>query len=119
MSSEKDKESKEELVEMQEIIRDVSVSYRLYLLSRRDFLLGILIGVSGSIIAGYIVQLDLLLFSGKHSVIGLILRLGVLFSVLIYVVLSFRKRTEDYKRAVEGMLERNKQISEKIRDREE
>ena len=91
MSSDNNNDSKEELLEMQKLIRDVSVSYRLYLLSRRDFLLGILIGVSGSIIAGNIVQLDNLLTSGEYSILGLIIRLGILFSILIYAMLNYRK----------------------------
>jgi hypothetical protein len=102
---------------MHKLIRDVTVSYRLYILSRRDFLLDILIGVSGSIIAGHIVQLDNLLTSGEYSILDLFTRLGIHFSVLIYTVLNYCKRTEDYERATRGMLKRNKEISDEINKR--
>jgi len=117
MYSEDKEEKTDNLVEMQEIIRDVSVSYRLYLLSRRDFLLGIFIGVSGSIIAGYVIQIDILLSSEQYTLLDLVIRLGLLLSVLIYTVFRYRKRTEDYERAIKGMLERNKEISEEIKKR--
>ena len=49
---------KEELLKKREAIHEASLSYRMYLLSRRGFLRGIIIGVTGSITSGYFIQLD-------------------------------------------------------------
>lgn len=43
-----------------EIIQDMSLSYRIYLLSRNDFVFGVLIGVLSSLAIGYLMQIDLM-----------------------------------------------------------
>ena len=116
MCSQNSSAQKEELIEKQEILREASLSYRMYVLSRRDFLYGILIGVSGSIFAGYVVQLDILIFSKGYSIPSLMVRLCILFSVVIYSVFNYRRRTKYYERAISNMVKSRETLSEQIKD---
>ena len=103
--------NKEELQEKRDAIHEAALSYRMYLLSRRDFLRGIIIGVTGSITAGYIIQLDQLLF-GDYTVVSIGFRILVFLGILGYFMFQYQKRTGEYERAIKTMLETINQIDQ-------
>ena len=103
--------NKEELQEKRDAIHEATLRYRMYLLSRRDFLRGIIIGVTGSITAGYIIQLDQLLF-GDYTVVSIGFRILLFLAILGYFLLQYQKRTEEYEAAIKTMLETINQIDQ-------
>ena len=100
-----------------EKIQDMSLSYRIYLLSRRDFISGVLIGVASSLTLGYLIQLDVILNKGELSVASLILRLMVSSGVLGYLVYSHRKRTQGYETLLNKLSIRIQKLSEEADSR--
>ncbi|MCW4014718.1 MAG: hypothetical protein NWF07_17255 [Candidatus Bathyarchaeota archaeon] len=102
-----------ELQKKRAAIHEASLSYRMYLLSRRDFLRGIIIGVTGSITSGYFIQLDQLFF-GNYTVVSLSFRILLFLSILGYFMLLYQKRTEKYEIAIKTMMETINQIDDSI-----
>jgi hypothetical protein len=104
------KVSEEEVLEEQRSrIRDVSSSYRIYLMSRRDFLIGVSIGITGSIASGYIIQLDRILFLENPNTLNIGFRILIILFLLFYLSYRYRKRTKNLEEVLQRM---NKRISE-------
>jgi hypothetical protein len=95
-----------------EKIQDMSLSYRIYLLSRRDFLSGVLIGVASSLALGYLTQLDATLNKGELSAASLGIRVLVSCGALGYLVYGHRKRTQGYETLLNKMSIRIQRLSE-------
>ncbi len=94
---------KEDLQQKRDAIHEASLNYRMYLLSRREFFRGIIIGVTGSITSGYFIQLDQLLF-GEYTATGLGFRILLFLGVLGYFLLKYQQRTGMYEKAIKSML---------------
>ena len=97
-----------------EKIQDMSLSYRVYLLSRRDFLSGVLIGVASSVALSYVTMLDMVINEGDLSVASVVLRVMVSSGVLGYLVYNHRRRTRGYEKLLKKMSERIQKLSEEL-----
>ena len=106
--------TEEKLAELEKI-QEMSLSYRIYLLTRRDFVSGVLIGVISSMTIGYLNQLDLILNNMTNSLSSVIIRLLLSASILGYLLYSNRKRTKAYETLLKKMSERTQKISEELK----
>lgn len=97
-----------------EKIQEMSLSYRVYLLSRRDFLSGVLIGVASSAALSYVTMLDMIINEGGLSVASVIVRVMVSSGVLGYLVYNHRRRTRGYETLLKKMSERIQRLSEEV-----
>ena len=93
----------------------MSLSYRIYLLSRRDFVSGVLIGVFSSLSIGYLTKIDDLLSNQNLSFSAVIIRLLISSSVLGYLLYNHRKRTDAYETLLKKMSERTQRLTEELK----
>jgi hypothetical protein len=78
-------ETEEAMILQKEKIQDFSFAYRMYISARRDFVIGVTLGITGSIFAAYIVELDKTVFNfSSFTVIDILIR--VFFSPNITIV---------------------------------
>ncbi len=103
----------EEIEAKVEKMQEISLSYRIYLLSRRDFYSGVLIGVLSSLVISYITQMDALI-NDNLSLIGVAIRFVVSTTVLGYFINSHRERTKRYDVLVKKMSERVQKLQEEL-----
>jgi len=103
--------------EQVERLQDLSLSYHMYLLGKRGFLTGVIIGVSGSITASYLIELDLLLFK-PFSLFGLILRIVGMGSVLGYFIYNNRKRLKQIETLLKRIHDRSEKLQSELADTE-
>jgi hypothetical protein len=104
----------EEKAAQKETIQELSLSYRIYLLSRRDFQNGVLIGVSSSLAINYLAQLDVQLNNGALTTIDIIVRVLLSFGILGYLIYNHRKRTKNYETLLKKISEKVQKINEEI-----
>ncbi len=104
----------EEKAAQKETIQELSLSYRIYLLSRRDFQYGVLIGVSSSLAINYLAQLDVQLNNGALTTTNIIARVLLSFGILGYLIYIHRKRTKNYETLLKKMSEKVQKINEEI-----
>ena len=108
------------IITQKERIQDFTFAYRMYISSRRDFLLGIALGVTGSITASYIVELDRTLFPySSNPVFSILFRILLLQLVLVYLVNRYRWRTRNYENSLKGMVKRIEEINQEISSQSE
>ena len=105
--------SEEKIAEIEKI-QEMSLSYRIYLLSRRDFVSGVLIGVFSSLSIGYLTKIDDLLSNQNLSFSAVIIRLLISSSVLGYLLYNHRKRTDAYETLLKKMSERTQRLTEEL-----
>lgn len=106
--------SEEKIAEIEKI-QEMSLSYRIYLLSRRDFVSGVLIGVFSSLSIGYLTRIDDLFSNQNLSFSAVLIRLVLSASVLGYLLYNHRKRTEAYETLLKKMSERTQKLSEELK----
>ena len=106
--------SEEKIAEIEKI-QEMSLSYRIYLLSRRDFVSGVLIGVFSSLSMGYLTRIDDLLTNQNLTVSAVFIRLVLSSAVLGYLLYNHRKRTAGYETLLKKMSERTQRLSEEIK----
>ena len=106
--------SEEKIAEIEKI-QEMSLSYRIYLLSRRDFVSGVLIGVFSSLSIGYLTKIDDLLSNHNLSFSAVIIRLLISSSVLGYLLYNHRKRTDAYETLLKKMSERTQRLTEELK----
>ena len=106
--------SEEKIAEIEKI-QEMSLSYRIYLLSRRDFVSGVLIGVFSSLSIGYLTKIDDLLSNQNLSFSAVIIRLLISSSVLGYLLYNHRKRTDAYETLLKKMSERTQRLTEELK----
>jgi hypothetical protein len=112
---EKDKVSSME--EQKEKIQDVSFAYRMHVSARRDFILGIAIGITGSLTAAYLVELDRRLFDvSTFTVPDILVRVVILLTLLVFVVRRYHARTQLYEDSLKAMSERLTEINRQLED---
>lgn len=111
MTAEHGEEEIQKLEKQKEIIREVSFAYKMYVSSRRDFLLGIAIGVTGSLTSAYLVELDRTLFDvARFTSAEVAARIIGLSLILGYVVRRYRQRTRQFEESVRNMSDRIDEI---------
>ena len=106
--------SEEKVAEIEKI-QEMSLSYRIYLLSRRDFVSGVLIGVFSSLSIGYLTQIDNLFSNQNLTFSAVIIRLLVSSSVLGYLLYNHRKRTDAYETLLKKMSQRTQRLTEELK----
>ncbi|MBN2334528.1 hypothetical protein JXL21_03140 [Candidatus Bathyarchaeota archaeon] len=112
MTAEPKEEEVQKLEDQKEKIREVSFAYKMYVFSRRDFLLGIAIGITGSLTAAYLVELDRVLFQvARFTPVEVVVRILGLSLALGYVVHRYRQRTSQYEESMRKMSERMDEIN--------
>lgn len=101
-------ESNIETVKSQkEKIQEFSFAYRMYISARRDFLTGVALGITGSISAAYIVELDKIIFNfSSKTVFPILIRIFLLILLLLYLIHKYSQRTRSYENSLKGMIER-------------
>jgi len=103
--------------EQKEKIQDVSFAYRMNVSARRDFLLGIAIGITGSLTAAYLVELDRRLFDASaFTVLDIMVRITVLLALLVFVVRRYHARTQRYEDSLRAMSERLTEINRRLEE---
>lgn len=105
--------SEDKLAEIEKI-QEMSLSYRIYLLSRRDFVSGVLIGVFSSLAIGYLTRIEDLLTNQNLSLSAVLIRLVISSAVLAYLLYNHRKRTAGYEILLKKMSEKRQKLSEEI-----
>ena len=111
------KDEASSMEEQKEKIQDVSFAYRMYVSARRDFLLGIAIGITGSLTAGYLVELDRWLFDAStFTVMDILVRVAVLLALLVFVVRRYHARTQLYETSLKAMSERLTEINRRLEE---
>ncbi len=98
-----------------EKIQEMSLSYRIYLLSRRDFVSAVLIGVASSLTISYLTQLDLILSNHNITIFSVLVRVIISSGFLGYLLYSHRKRTKVYETLLKKMSERTQRLSEELK----
>lgn len=89
----------------------------MYVSARRDFLLGITIGITGSLTAAYLVELDRLLFDAStFTVLDILVRVAVLLALLVFVVRRYHTRTQLYEISLKAVSERLTEINRQLED---
>jgi hypothetical protein len=98
--------------DQKEKIQDFSFAYKMYISARKDFTLGIALGITGSITAAYLVELDKTLFNYSiNPVIEIIFRIFILQLILLYLINRYRWRTKIYENSLKGMIKRIEEIN--------
>jgi len=111
------KDEASSMEEQKDKIQDVSFAYRMYVSARRDFLLGIAIGITGSLTAAYLVELDRRLFDAPtFTVLDILVRIAVLLALLIFVVRRYHARTQRYEDSLKAMSERLTEINRRLEE---
>jgi hypothetical protein len=100
------------IILQKEKIQDFSFAYRMYISARKDFVTGIALGITGSITASYIVQLDKTIFNfSSNNVFEILIRIFLLQLILLYIINRYRWRTRIYENSLKGMIERIDEIN--------
>lgn len=101
-------------------LEELGSSYRIMISSRNDFVLGIFIGLTSSILVSYITELERLMNpQGGFSIEELILRIGVLFLALGLVLYIYWRKTVKFRDVSRRISQRIIDLNNKIRKLED
>ena len=102
---------------MLEIIDEQINEFQNILISRRDFILGMSLGILGNVIASYIIEFDTMVFPLKAY--GILLRVIIIGSALGYVLYRYWRANKDYEARIRSLLNTRDRIEDRINSIEE